>query len=69
MPGMAAPGGRGKDEEKEHRARKELSVHERNKIDLVGGLTGRVPPVLGADPGPPRDDWVDAAQSETPDQR
>ncbi|WP_280491062.1 hypothetical protein [Nocardia asiatica] len=68
-PGMMPPGARGKsDDENEHKGRPEFLVHERNKIDLIGERAPTVPPVLGADPGPPRGDWGDARDEPRADQ-
>ncbi|WP_280240707.1 hypothetical protein [Nocardia abscessus] len=65
--GMMPPGARGKsDDEDEHKRRRELLVHERNKIDLLGERTPSVPPVLGANPDPPRDDWAEGRDRTRP---
>ncbi|MGW5137633.1 hypothetical protein ACWEPH_00980 [Nocardia beijingensis] len=68
MPGMMPPGARGKssDDDKEHQGRRELLVHERNKIDLVGERTPTTPPVFGAGAAPPSDDWTDARDQPRP---
>ncbi|MGW0056554.1 hypothetical protein [Nocardia nova] len=53
MPGMGAPGAKRKGEDdKEHRGRRELLVHERNKVDLTGEPKISAPPVFGKNPAP-----------------
>ncbi|MFI5783155.1 PPE domain-containing protein [Nocardia sp. NPDC051570] len=61
MPGMAPHGakGKGEDDEKEHKGKPELLVHERNKIDLLGEPSPAVPPAFGADAFEPSNDWTD----------
>ncbi|MEU6563339.1 hypothetical protein [Nocardia nova] len=53
VPGMGAPAAKGKGEDdKEHKGRRELLVHERNKADLTGGPVITAPPVFGQNPAP-----------------
>ena len=53
VPGMGAPAAKGKGEDdKEHKGRRELLVHERNKADLTGGPVTTAPPVFGQNPAP-----------------